>query len=66
MSYYKSCDHCGEAIEGHPTIRDALLGKMECPHCGEHNHLDDGVREVRIDELLKRVDTLEAKLEKSA
>lgn len=59
MGYlWKHCDHCGGELT-HPTLSDALVGSVHCPHCHEEQLLDVYDKRAKVGELLVRLENLE-------
>lgn len=64
MGAYIYCSNCNsENGIGYPSLRDRLKGTVECPQCGEINDISEYSKDDAIDELIGRLEAVEAKLE---
>ncbi|MBV6635045.1 MAG: hypothetical protein KI788_03950 [Mameliella sp.] len=57
-SYCRNCDRPLDM----PTAGQAVVGRRECPDCGEIEGIDDLHRESLIDDLNNRLTELEEKI----
>jgi hypothetical protein len=59
MGYlWKHCENGHELT--HPTLVDKLVGHVVCPDCRVREPIDDDVRRWAVEELVERLEAVEA------
>ena len=53
---YCYCQNCEEEVHGGPSLSDAILGYINCPHCGDEARTLDRYDRLGYLEVLDKID----------